>query len=342
MEITGLDAAAKHAKHTLMMNATKVPSQPRGPLQRRSWRRYVVTRLAVLLGLLGLLSLLWITGCMERLFYHPTRGSTPAPSEVPGAESVWFNSADGTRLHGWWLPAARKGDHSDDPAPTILHVHGNAGNIVDHRFFTEHLPPAGFNVFLFDYRGYGQSEGSAWKRGPLIADADAALDVVLARPEVDPRRIGVYGQSLGGAIALNVMAARPEIHCAVIESGFTSWREIAANVVGGDPPNFLARGLAGLLISDSDRPIDAIVTINRPVLLLHGDADGIIPVSHSRRLRTAGAENVELIELSGGEHNSLRWSHPEIDRIEIEFLRRSFAEPVPGAMLRPTSPAKTP
>lgn len=314
----------------------KTACKPGTPLRRRSWPRYVVTRLAVLVGLLGLL---WVTGCMERLFYHPTRGSTPPPPEVPGAESVWFSSADGTRLHGWWLPASHTRDDSNQPAPTIVHVHGNAGNIVDHRFFTEHLPPAGFNVFLFDYRGYGESEGLAWKRGRLIADADAALNVVLARPDVDPERVGIYGQSLGGAIALNVMAARPEIRCGIIESGFTSWREIAANVVGGDPPNLVARGLATLLISDGDRPIDAIITIDRPILLLHGDADRIIPISHSRRLKSAGSASVALVELPGGEHNSLRWSHPEVDRTEIEFLRRTLDSPAPDAAIPPTSAA---
>ncbi|MHC5026591.1 MAG: alpha/beta hydrolase [Planctomycetota bacterium] len=225
-----------------------------------------------------------MTGCAERLFYYPQPGATPVEA----------------------------------PAPTIVHVHGNAGNIESHRWFTQHLPPAGFNVFLFDYRGYGRSEGRATKRGPLMADTRAAIDAMLARPDVE--HLGVYGQSLGGAIAINVAADRPEIGAIVLESPVSSWRDVAANAVGGDPPNWLGRALAWLLISDGDRPLDAIGRIAAPVLILHGDADSIVPVSHGRRLAQA-APGARLIELPGGEHNSLRDTHPEVDEITIAFFQ---------------------
>src|SRR2546426_10629040 len=145
---------------------------------------------------------LWLTGCMERLFYYPERGPTPPPRNFLGAESVWFASRDGTRLHGWFMPA-QWGESKN--APTILHAHGNAGNITSHIWFTEYLPKAGFNLFIFDYRGYGQSEGAARSRKPLIEDTHAALDAILARKDIDAARIGMYGQSLGGSIGLNVM-----------------------------------------------------------------------------------------------------------------------------------------
>ncbi len=279
-----------------------------------------------------------IGGCMERMFYVPTAGVVNKPGVVPRVEDVWFNSADGTRLHGWFFPAAgaRTHDHADDGrggaggaggagngAATILHVHGNAGNIESHYWFTEYLPqasPLGFNVFIFDYRGYGQSEGSARRRADLIADTHAALDALLLRDDVDPRRIGMYGQSLGGSIALNAMADRDEIRAAVIESAFTSWREIAANVLGGDAPGPISRFLTWVFIGDRSRPIDAIARIDRPILILHGDADSIIPISHGRRLALA-AKNAELVELSGGEHNTLRDSHPQIEERVIEFFR---------------------
>src|SRR5690606_26766670 len=100
-----------------------------------------------------------------------------------------------------------------------------------------------------------QSEGSAARRNDLIADTHAALNTLLARPDVDAGRIGLYGQSLGASIGLNVMAARAEIRAAVFESPFSSWRDIAATVAGGDPPNFMGRALATLLIADHARPI---------------------------------------------------------------------------------------
>ena len=286
---------------------------------RRIWRIAAV--------LLAVLAIGWITGCMERMFYHPEPGPTPLPATLAraGAEEVRFRSGDGTELFGWFIPA-RNVDPSLAPAPTILATHGNAGNITSHVYFTEYLPDAGFNLFIFDYRGYGQSGGRAWKRGPLIADTEAALDALLARTDVDPDRIGLYGQSLGGSIGINVMAKRREIRATVLESPFCGWRDIAAETLGGEQPGWFARSLAAVLIDNSHRPLDAIAGIDRrPVLILHGDSDRIIPVSHGRRLKNAGGDSVELVELPSGDHNSLRDTHPQIESLTIDFFRRNLA-----------------
>lgn len=262
---------------------------------------------------------------MERLFYHPQAGLTPVPREFPRGESVRFASADGTRLHGWFIP----GGTDPRSLPTILHVHGNAGNIESHIGFTDYLPAAGFNLFIFDYRGYGESEGSARTRKPLIEDTNAAIDALLARPDVDPARIGLYGQSLGGAIGLNVMARRDELRAAVIESSFTSWRDIAASAVGGGQPGAISNTLAAMLIQDSCRVDDAIANIDRPILLLHGDQDSIVPVEHSRKLAAASRTgSVMLVELPGGDHNTLRDTHPHVEQLVIEFFRKNLAPSV--------------
>lgn len=292
------------------------------PEHQPTWTRRIrniTLRWTILLGVVAFF--LWSTGCMERLFYYPQRGPTPVSEAPPGTEAVAFQSADGTRLFGWFIPAAdiATSDERRDRA-TILHVHGNAGNIVSHAYFTAHLPRAGYNVFLFDFRGYGQSEGSAHRREDLIADTAAALDALLAREDVDPGRIGLYGQSLGGAIGLNVMAERREIRAAVIESAFTSWRAVAANALGGDPPFFAASWVAGIAIPDHLRPIDAIARIDRPMLLVHGSSDSIVPVSHGRGLEGAANGNARLVIFPGGEHNTLRDTHPEMDAQVIAFF----------------------
>ena len=139
-------------------------------------RRLRTAAVVAVVAALGLA--LGATGCMERLFYLPTSGPTDPPPGLE-AETVWFESADGTRLHGWFLPAA--GPPDGGGAPAILFVHGNAGNLEGHVGFVEHLPAEGFSVLCFDYRGYGRSEGRARRRGPLLEDAEAALDALLAR-----------------------------------------------------------------------------------------------------------------------------------------------------------------
>ena len=124
------------------------PVHPQRSASRPTRMARWVGRRLLLLAVLVLI--LRVTGCMESLFYHPTAGPTPPPA---GAELVTFPSRDGTRLCGWFIPAAPNRQASrDSKAPTILHVHGNAGNIADHVWFTEYLPAAGFNVFIFPGR----------------------------------------------------------------------------------------------------------------------------------------------------------------------------------------------
>lgn len=270
-----------------------------------------------------------VFGCAERLFYHPIREPTPTPRGVRGAELVRFQSRDGTKLCAWFVPAQDPGDRVMAPtpsdAPTIFFVHGNAGNMNWHWGFVEDLPRRGFNLFMFDYRGYGESEGRATARRPLIEDTHAALDVLLAHPQVDPRRVGVFAQSLGAAVALHVIADRPEIRCAVLESPFASWRLAAATALGGNDPGFIARGLASLLIDDSDRPLDAIGRVQVPVLIIHGDRDRIVPIVHGRLLRDAAPDRVTLVEYAGGDHNSLRETHPQATQLMVDFLRDGLA-----------------
>ncbi len=297
--------------------ATRQPPRPQRYRFLRTGGAGIVMAAAVIIPL-------WATGCMERLFYHPTRAATVAPPELSGAESVSFTSSDGTRLHGWFIPAAN--GPPVDRAATILHVHGNAGNIESHVWFTEFLPAAGFNLFIFDFRGYGRSEGTARQRGPLIADTIAAVDTLLARPDVDPARLGLFAHSLGGAIGLNVMAERPELRCALVMSAFSSWRDIAADAVGGDPPGPISRLMARLLIKDDHRADVAIAGIDRPILIIHGTDDRIVPASHGRRLAAAGP-TAQLIEIDGGDHNDMRSTHPQVDDLVIDFFRRTLGEP---------------
>lgn len=286
------------------------------------WR---VGRLGVLIvGALGMFSL---TGCLERLAYHPSRVMDETPH---GFEDVWFTSSDGTRLHGWFLPAVLNDDDDaaqDSPAPTVLAVHGNAGNISSHVSFVDFLPRYGVNVLIFDYRGYGKSDAGKLRRDLLYQDTQAALDYLLTRSDVDSQRIGIYAQSLGCSFGLSVMADRPEVGSAVVMSPFQSWQLITATVLAGGQrePGPLARFLSRCLMRRGLDPADAIASIrDRPILLIHGRDDEVVPFWHSKRLTEIGGSNVIFRPVDGGDHNSLRWIDPRLDVEMAAFFRRTL------------------
>lgn len=218
------------------------------------------------------LILLIMNGC-NSYFYYPSRTVWYKPKDFGLThEDVYFKTRDGLKLHGWFLPAAGK------PRGTIIHFHGNAENITNHIALSAWLPPEGYNVLIFDYRGYGQSEGKVTRAGTIL-DGHAAIDYALSRPDVDPQRLFVFGQSLGGAVALWVTAQRPEVKAIVVDSTFGRYRDIAQfhlrHIVLMD---WAASGLSHLLISSGYDPLDVIDRISpRPLLVIAAGRDEICP-----------------------------------------------------------------
>ncbi len=146
--------------------------------------------IGVCVGLLAVIGTMGMSGGVEHRFFYPDRHTYGTPADLGLAyRELEFTSADGTRLHGWFVPAVgpRRG--------TVLHVHGNAQNLTAHFAFVAWLPRRGFDVVAFDYRGYGRSEGRPTLRGALD-DTIAALAFVRSLPEADPNRLYVIGQSL--------------------------------------------------------------------------------------------------------------------------------------------------
>lgn len=223
---------------------------------------------------------------------------TPAHIGLP-YEDVSFRSGDGTRLHGWYLPARTS------VCGTILFLHGNAENISTHIGSVYWLPERGFNVFLPDYRGYGRSEGQPSLAG-LQADIDAAMRYLLARPGTDPNKIVVFGQSLGGASALYYVAHsahRDSIRALVSESAFASHRAIAREKLGAIWLTWAFQYPLSWTIDNEYSPLDAIERITPiPLLLMHGDRDLIVPVSHAEQLFAAARAPKELWRIEGAGH----------------------------------------
>lgn len=145
---------------------------------------------------------------MYRSFYFPDRIPYDSPARAGLAyEQTAFYSMDGTQLWGWFIPAAN-GLSAREAKGTVIHMHGNAQNLTAHWQFAKWLPHKGFNLFEFDYRGFGRSQGEPEPKG-IFEDAVAAIDYVRNRPDIDPENLFIFGQSLGGMLAIASAAANP-------------------------------------------------------------------------------------------------------------------------------------
>lgn len=228
-----------------------------------------------------------LPGCTG-FFFQPSPVLVRTPKDI-GLEfqPVALRASDGVALAAWFLPSvgAAKG--------TVLFLHGNAENISTHIGAVHWMPAAGFNVLLLDYRGYGRSAGVPTLPG-VQRDIDAAVRHLLARPDVDVRRLVLFGQSLGGALATWYAARGPNrnaFRAVIIDSAFSSYRDIAREKLD---VHWLTRWLkwpAGLTIDDRFSPIRVVGEIApTPILFIVGGRDEIVPPHHGERLfRQAGA-----------------------------------------------------
>lgn len=229
----------------------------------------------------------------NQLFYFPTRDepTTPATWGLK-FEAIDFKSADGTPLHGWFIPAKNKA-----PKGTVVFSHGNAGSISYHLGFCAWLAEASYNVIIYDYRGFGKSGGSVDRRG-MIDDVKAAFNYALKRPDIDAHRLISYGHSLGGAQSVTALGESPVkgLRAIIIDASFASYRAMAG-IIGGQ--------LGASLVSDELAPKDFVKKLAPvPLLVIHGDADEIVPVSQGLQLFKAAAEPKTLFEVKSGRHGT--------------------------------------
>lgn len=239
---------------------------------------------------------------ISQMFYYPDRISYATPTEHGlRYEEVSFFSQDGTRLSGWFLPAI------GTARGTVLHFHGNAENMTSHFEFVDWLPAAGYNLLVFDYRGYGKSAGRPDRPG-LYEDSQAALAYLRSRKDIDPNKLLLLGQSLGGAQAIAVVGGgdRQGVRAVVVDSTFYSYRTIVRDSIARMPLFSLFKTpLSRILISDDLSPADYIGRIAPiPLLLIHGTADEVIPYRHAELLLTQAKEPKSFWRLEGSDHTA--------------------------------------
>ncbi len=235
-----------------------------------------------------------MSGLLDQLFvYHPSsweHRDWARLSRLP-LEDVWFQTSDGVRLFGWYVQAP----HGPGKPATLLWCHGNAGNIVHRLENLAQLYRAGLSVFLFDYRGYGQSHGSPSEEG-LYRDALAAYAYVTEVRKVPAERLVLFGRSLGGAVAAAVASQRPAAGL-ILESAFPSVEAVARHHYFGLPAHWLLGARFNL--------VERLRRFSRPTLVIHGDRDEIIPLELGRQVFDAANDPKTFYLIPGANHNNL-------------------------------------
>lgn len=249
------------------------------------------------------------------LFFVPHNRIEAHPSESDLAfDEVRFSSLDARTLHGFFLKARGR------VKGTLVHCHGNFGNVSTHFPLMRFLVEAGYHVFVFDYGGYGESEGRPSPE-EIIADTQSALAYVRSRKDVDPLRIGLFGQSLGGAAAAGAMARDTSVRCAILEGTFTTYREMAFATWLGRLLFFITP----FVIPDVGPRHDLPGIAPRPVLIVHGDLDDRIPVQFARTLFETAREVKSLAILKGFGHLEGAEAAAAYREIIVGFLDRHLA-----------------
>ena len=227
---------------------------------------------------------------LNALLYFPSRSilRTPASAGLDHRD-VDLPTSDGERLGGWWIAA-----RGDECLGHVLLCHGNAGNIGDRVLHAELLTAAGFDVLLFDYRGYGTSSGRPSEQG-TYRDGRAALRWLENEPDVDPARVFYLGESLGGAVALELALGHPPAGL-VLLSAFTSVRDMARRHY---------RAIPTAVVPDAYPSLRLIAGLRAPLLVLHGEDDMIVPVEHGRALFDAAPEPKRLLVVPGAGHDDI-------------------------------------
>ena len=226
---------------------------------------------------------------LNSLLYFPSREIVRRPADAGlAASDLTIETEDEERLHGWWVRA-----HGQSRGHLLL-CHGNGGNIGDRLDHARLLVDAGFDVLLFDYRGYGASSGRPSEEG-TYRDARAARRALLEQAEVDGPRISYLGESLGGAVALR-LASEEEPHRLILQSTFTSVRDLA---------RLHYPFLPGALVPDAYPSIRRVRELSAPLLVLHGERDDIVPASHGRTLYEEAAGPKRIRTFPGLGHNDL-------------------------------------
>jgi fermentation-respiration switch protein FrsA (DUF1100 family) len=250
----------------------------------------------------------------SHLVYFPQTGrdfiATPGQRGL-AYEPVVLRTKDGMTLHGWFVPApAAMGTMG-----TVLFLHGNAGNISHRIDYLTMFHGLGYQTFIFDYRGYGQSSGTPSESGTYI-DAEAAWNYLVEEKGIQPNRIALFGESLGGAIAA-WLATRERPALLVLASAFTSLPDVGEKIYPFLPVRLLSRF--------NYNTLEYLESVTCPALIAHSPQDEIVPLAHGKALYEAAPAPKEFLELEGGHNDGFIFMREAWVRALSRFMTHSMA-----------------
>ena len=279
----------------------------------RQWRS--------LLAPIGILGLFYLSICLflffrqRHLIYRPRLAFSMLPSashfNLP-YEDVWMPIAHSKeRLHGWWIPSPSPQEKffvvRDEPMQIVkspkvmLYFYGVGNNMGDYNYLSRvaAFRQLGFSVMVFDYRGYGRSQGGFPSESQLYEDSQLAWNYLRDVRKIPAEQILIYGESLGAAIALDLAVKHPEAGGLIMQNSFASMADAIRNDA------FLKIFPIDFLLTERFDSIAKIGSLQIPVLFLHGSADPVIPAEMSQRLYAAAPEPKQLFLIPNAEHVSI-------------------------------------
>ncbi len=241
-----------------------------------------------------------------QILFLPDRNLIRTPGSLGiQYEDVWVGTSDGVKIHGWYFL-------SNESERVVVLSHGNAGNISGRIEIAEMFMDLGVSVLLYDYRGYGKSEGSPSEKG-FYRDISAVVEYLIDEKQTKPEDIILYGRSMGGAVAAFAAKKFP-VGGLVLDSAFMDVPSMAKHYYPIVPAMMVRYKFSAI---DYIREIDGI-----PVMILHSREDEIVPFSHGSKLYEAANHPKQFVELRGGHNGVFLTSYRTIKRNWSDFINR--------------------
>ncbi len=265
--------------------------------------------------LVGVIWVVWnFSHIIDRVFvFYPDRRLVATPARAGlDYKDLWIDTPDGERLHGWLVEAG-------PGAPLLIFFHGNAGNIGDRVDNVARLVEVGISVLIFDYRGYGRSTGRPTEEG-VYTDGRAVYRFALESLGYSPGDVVLFGRSLGTAVAAHV-ASKAVVAGVILESAFTSLKDLAWIHYPFIPGKFLVKGKFNV--------VEMVRGIRAPLLVIHGDRDGLVPMKLGERVYRVAPEPKEFYVIHGAGHNDtdVVGGRPYFERLRSFVYRVTGREP---------------